>query len=453
MPSRRRRGAVTILIPRATQILTIPGMLLGITRLEPSLMIDSTRLPRTTIASLGLLGAFFGALTLACGDSGTRSASTTQGGTDTADETSEGSSETTAGPGSGPGSGSESDSDGSSSDSTDTSASSDASSDPTTEQPTTDAPTTDAPTTDEPTTDATTDDPSDTDTDTDTDGGDNIVRFIAMGDGGEGNDTQYKVANAVELVCAEKGCDFALYMGDNFYDTGVDAVDDQQFQDKFELPYANLSFPFYVVFGNHDYGMIANNWMKAEYQIDYTQFSDIWTLPSPWYEFTRDHAHFFALDTSRIFWDYQWDEQRDWLISGLANSNATWKFAFGHHPYISNGEHGNAGNYEGLGFPIPIISGTDVKDFMEDAVCGKVDIYFCGHDHNRQWLGPECGTEFVVSGTAAKETGLAHHDPNPTLFEEDADAGFLWVEINGNTLTGVFYDEDGNVEYERVLNK
>ena len=44
--------------------------------------------------------------------------------------------------------------------------------------------------------------------------------------------------------------------------------------------------------------------------------------------------------------------------------------------------------------------------FMEESVCGKIDVYFCGHDHNRQWFQPTCGTEFVVSGAAAKNTDL-----------------------------------------------
>ncbi len=307
-------------------------------------------------------------------------------------------------------------------------------------------------TSDDTTTTSTTDDP--TTGDPTTTGGDfEPVRFIAMGDGGEGNDGQYQVANTLEMLCPEIGCDFVIYLGDNFYDEGVDAVDDTQFITKFEEPYADLSMPFYISLGNHDYGLIANNWGKADYQIDYSDFSEKWTLPSVWYDFERENTHFFALDTSRIFWGYQWDEQLEWLQQGTANSDATWKFAFGHHPYISNGQHGNAGNYEGLGFPIPIISGEDVKDFMDEGICGDVDVYFCGHDHNRQWLEPVCGTEFIVSGTAAKNTDLEYHDDQPTFFDDDTKNGFLWVEVMGDTLTGRFYDEDGNMEYERILTK
>ncbi len=42
------------------------------------------------------------------------------------------------------------------------------------------------------------------------------LRFVALGDAGEGNDAQYKVAGAMANLCAEKGCDFAIYLGDNF---------------------------------------------------------------------------------------------------------------------------------------------------------------------------------------------------------------------------------------------
>src|SRR5690606_28763752 len=73
------------------------------------------------------------------------------------------------------------------------------------------------------------------------------VRFVALGDAGEGNPTQYKVAGAMETACAAHGgCEFALYLGDNFYDVGVSGPGDSQFQTKFEDPYQSIVFPFYV---------------------------------------------------------------------------------------------------------------------------------------------------------------------------------------------------------------
>ena len=52
------------------------------------------------------------------------------------------------------------------------------------------------------------------------------VRFVAMGDTGEGNADQATVAAAIETLCAAQGCDFVLLLGDNFYDVGVEDVND-----------------------------------------------------------------------------------------------------------------------------------------------------------------------------------------------------------------------------------
>ena len=85
------------------------------------------------------------------------------------------------------------------------------------------------------------------------------MRFVVLGDAGEGNQAQYDVAAAMEQVSAEKGCDFALYLGDGLYDTGVESVEDSQFLGKFEQPYTSLTCLLYVVLGNHDYGS-GYNW-------------------------------------------------------------------------------------------------------------------------------------------------------------------------------------------------
>src|SRR5687767_5268778 len=87
-------------------------------------------------------------------------------------------------------------------------------------------PTVETPTgTTDPTPDTVTD-PTGT-TPTETDPVDTAIRFVALGDAGEGNDAQYEVSTAIEQVCADHGgCDFAVYLGDNFYDSGVSGVDD-----------------------------------------------------------------------------------------------------------------------------------------------------------------------------------------------------------------------------------
>ena len=295
---------------------------------------------------------------------------------------------------------------------------------------------------------------SETETDTDTGPGkpgpEQVVRFIALGDGGEGNDDQYQVSLAIESTCAKVGCDFVLYMGDNFYNSGVDGVKDDQFQTKFELPYQNLSLPFYVVLGNHDYGSTSAEWWKVDAQIEYTQHSSKWNMPAKYYRFDAAHASFFGLDTNSMMWGITGD-QEDWFQAAINRSDSTWNIAYGHHPYISNGRHGNAGEYEGIP-NIPVVSGESVQDFVEDHICGKVDVYLSGHDHNRQWLEPNCGTEFIVSGAAAKLTDLEGRG-TATFWEDDTAEGFIWIELADRTMTGVFYDKNGVENYRRRLTK
>ena len=278
----------------------------------------------------------------------------------------------------------------------------------------------------------------------------NTIRFVALGDAGEGNDTQYQVADAMEAVCAVVGCDFALYLGDNFYESGVESADDELFETAFELPYAYLDFPFYVSLGNHDYGGngAGYEYWKADYQLEYALTSDKFILPDNYYTFEEGPADFFALDTNLIFWGFGADEQT-WLDEATAAADGPWKIAFGHHPYISNGSHGNAGNYEGLSW-LPIVNGEAIKEFDEASICDQVDVYICGHDHDRQWLEATCGTEFLISGAGAKTTDMEHREDNPYWWEANT-PGFLWVEVTETTFTGVFYDADGVEEYRRTI--
>ena len=134
----------------------------------------------------------------------------------------------------------------------------------------------------------------------------------------------------------------------------------------------------------------------------------------------------------------------------IAQSAATWKIAFAHHPYLSNGPHGNAGEYEGLPF-VPIVNGAGVQDLVEDVICGDVDVYITGHDHSLQWLADTCGgTELIISGAGASTTELP--GDNNYYFQSLA-LGFLYVVIQGNTFTGEFYDTSGNMLFSRTLMK
>jgi hypothetical protein len=290
--------------------------------------------------------------------------------------------------------------------------------------------------------------------DPDMGGSPEVIRFVAIGDQGTGSDTQRQVADSIGQVCTDLGgCDFGLLLGDNFYDSGVDAVDDSLFMMYFVVPYGGLGFPFYVVLGNHDLGGdglgVDLDPNKADYQIDYSMMNPQWIMPAEYYEFTQGPLYLVGLNTTDIFFSNDEDQRED-IPDWVQNAGNRWKIAFGHHPYISNGPHGNAGEYEGTPF-VPVVNGQNVKDFMESVVCGSFDFYICGHDHSRQDLVETCdGTQFIVSGAGAKTTDL--EGDNDTHFQADTE-GFLLLEATDSTMKIQFYDASGTLEHTRMVTR
>lgn len=303
------------------------------------------------------------------------------------------------------------------------------------------------------------------------------VRFIALGDFGDASVEQYAVAAGMEAVCATEGCDFVVTLGDNIYGSGIMGVDDPQWQTKFELPYANLNLPFHGAMGNHDYGGYwgerpfgfedegaGNEWEKGQYFVDYTNHSSKWRMPSTFYTLEEGPVGFIVLDTNSIAWGKTtYGDQVAWLPGARAAiAERPWKIIVGHHPMRSNGEHGNAGEYdavefEGIDLPIviPVASGVEVKNFMTTHACGIADVYLSGHDHAMQWINePDalCGTELVVSGAGSGTEDFVDRG-NAVRFQDFAHSGFLHVTANATTWRGRFYDASGMLLFEHTLQK
>lgn len=290
------------------------------------------------------------------------------------------------------------------------------------------------------------------------DGGATVVRFVALGDTGEGNAAQYEVSRAIETVCLVQGCDFALLLGDNFYDDGVRSADDPQFRTKFEEPYANLQMPFWVTLGNHDFGELPLQFWRTDFQIEYSMRSAKWNLPDHFYSFVDRHVTFISLDTNMIMLGLEWvRDQRGWIREQLAAADTPWVVAFGHHPWRSNGTHGNAGNYEGLGSldVTGLVSGRRLESFFSEELCSRVDLYLSGHDHNRQWLESPggCEAELIVSGAGAKLSEFERRDGNPTIFEDDAWEGFFWFELTETRLSVEGWRRDGSLDFRRTIQR
>ncbi|OZC35198.1 metallophosphoesterase-like protein [Marinobacter vinifirmus] len=304
------------------------------------------------------------------------------------------------------------------------------------------------------------------------------AQFIAMGDSGTGSAGHYAVGEAMAAVCEIKAtdtgpCEFVLGFGDNIYDDGATSVDDVQFQDKFEKPFEPMgSLPFYMVLGNHDNtgyigGDGANN-SRGDIQVDYHYEgnSPRWFMPSRYYAFNSNEiptaslpktregkplltivsmdsnpiASLVADADSRFTWQKYGMTQLVWAQDELIASDALFNIAMAHHPYLSNGQHGNAGNYDFVpSYILPVISGQRWKEFLEEGVCDYADFLMTGHDHDLQLLEPveSCGrTRFLVSGAAGKTRSLVDENRNQAMFQAGDTYGFFWVRVTeSNPLT------------------
>lgn len=278
--------------------------------------------------------------------------------------------------------------------------------------------------------------------------------ILAVGDTGKGNRDQSLVGTAMAQTCQRNACKFALLLGDNIYDVGLSSPQDTQMVDKFERPYAGVEVPFYVALGNHDYGKFANDWKKGDYQVEYGKINKKYVLPSHYYSFAHDNALFIVLDTSRLFHGKDVERQLQFVKDALARNQKKWVVVVAHHPYISNGPHGNAGNYDGV--PFPPYSGIHIKDFFEKHLCAVTDLFISGHDHFLQTL-PGSGlckqTLFVVSGGGAS-TGEDNQlkGKNPYYFQK-AMVGFTSLHFTDKTLKIAHLGINQQVEHSYTIEK
>lgn len=282
------------------------------------------------------------------------------------------------------------------------------------------------------------------------------LTFLAVGDWGrDGAFHQQDVADQMGKAADALSPAFVVSVGDNFYEDGVTGVDDPMWRSSFEQVYKapSLQVPWYVALGNHDYHG------NAQAQIDYSQKSTRWRMPSRWFSFSRTapdgaRADFFVLDTSPFIKKYYEDggqkvkitgqdtaAQLAWIDQALGASDADWKIVIGHHPIFSGGK--------------PDPSGQNVpKDKEEDMPGGSVELkaqldpilqrhgvplYLNGHDHDLQHVF-NGGTHYVCTGAGSKTR--THCDMAGSDFCS-MQPGFIACAIDRKRINLVYSDFTG----------
>lgn len=281
-----------------------------------------------------------------------------------------------------------------------------------------------------------------------------VRQFVIIGDSGKDNDGQKKVAESLTSHCQKESCHFGMLAGDNIYPAGMSSANDPILDSVFQKYYAHLPFHFFVALGNHDYGKWSNSWDRGAHQLEYAKRNSQYFLPSYYYYVEFDDTVLVVLDTTRLMWDKDYEAQAAMVKEAYSKAHGKWFFVLGHHPYLSNGKHGNAGNYEGITWP-GMVSGTYVKSFFEQYICNRAQLYISGHDHSLQLLDGRqrnCNTLLVVSGTGASFSKVK---PNNKAYYAEPKLGFLSLITNENSLLLRFVDgtNSSHILYQMTMKK
>jgi 3',5'-cyclic AMP phosphodiesterase CpdA len=238
------------------------------------------------------------------------------------------------------------------------------------------------------------------------------VRFLVMGDTGQGDPGQYDTAREMAALRQQFPFEFVIMVGDNIYgsDTPADYVK------KFETPYKPLldaGVKFYATLGNHD------NPNQSSYKLFNMGGQRYYTFRAPpggLGKLSHGGVRFFAIDST-----YLSKEQLDWLGKELASSASDWKICFFHHPlYSSARTHGSSLESRATLEPIFVKNG--------------VSLVLNGHDHTYERIKPQQGIPYFVIGSGGS---LRRGDLRPTDMTAkgyDQDYVFMLAEIAGEEM-------------------
>lgn len=273
------------------------------------------------------------------------------------------------------------------------------------------------------------------------------VRFAAVGDFGRDSAVQREVARGVHRACAGD-CDFVTLLGDNLYWEGLRPERREEDAATLRCLVNRYPGPKYLVLGNHDYHPVFTDPERAEAQLKvFAEPGDDLFGGHHFYEVDAGLVRLFAIDTNLLVRgeeDLVSDGRVEAFGERIEGSDAPWTIAFGHHPVLSNGEHGDAGSFVEKD-RYSFWSGGGWRDFFLRHVVGHAALYLSGHEHNLQFYGRAFGadTGLAVSGSGSKATARSASPLHDDALLERYGHGFAVVEATPTQLTIEFHDATG----------
>jgi hypothetical protein len=250
-------------------------------------------------------------------------------------------------------------------------------------------------------------------------------RFVAVGDGGSGSETQARIAE--QMLAAKPS--FLIHTGDVVYPHGAE----RDFDPHHFFPYRALidHVPFYVCLGNHDVegerrglGLLEAMPLPRNDR----------TRTSEFYSWDWSNGHFAALNTERTF--KEGSDQYQWLAEDLAKSDATWKVVYFHKPPFSNSRSTGAPGVRAALCPLFEKHGVTLvlsgHDHQYERTFPMVQAKPVGGEKDPDYVDP-AGPVYVVTGGGGKslyDSGTSEF----TAFSRSA-YHFVQVDVDGLTLT------------------
>jgi tartrate-resistant acid phosphatase type 5 len=293
------------------------------------------------------------------------------------------------------------------------------------------------------------------------------ANFLVVGDWGRnGSYNQSEVADAMAAQAAKIKAAFVIGTGDNFYQSGLACEDDEYFDTSFRQVYSakSLQVPWYNVLGNHDYGEYDEQTKQppSDRCKNATNDACFWSplhqlgaavmnKDPRWYlersyerSIAGGQAEVFFYDTVPFVQHYKdqpwynapgglaeqsWEANLLELEAKLARSKAPWKIVVGHHPVYTNGHHGNT---------------VELVEHLQPLLQKyNVQVYFCGHDHNLEYIKkPDEITHHFISGGGSK-SGRAFIGDTDSQFQW-VSSGFASVQLQPDAMTVSFFGIEGD---------
>jgi len=212
-----------------------------------------------------------------------------------------------------------------------------------------------------------------------------------------------------------------------------DGLHRNEWDDLFEFPKSIISQkPLMMTLGNHDTRSGLGALMYRE-MFSYPKNGPEEVMPEHTYSFTYKNALYLMIDaTSPI------EEQSKWIEDQLANTTAIWKFAIFHFPPYN--------------FEEPYLDIQQAWVPLFDKY--HVDMVFSGHIHYYMRSKPmkagkvvdsyNDGTAYIISiGIPSRSRDIGEEPYSAVRYGEGQ--YYQYTKINGNELSYIAVDADGNV--------